>query len=184
MLLYSNEVQSSAVHGIDTEAADLHLNQSGVKGAYFSCSFFGFVPQINGKSILLTPEREYLRMCTITYNFPLSLSPRPLFCSSSVHACQYFTPSLFFFFPLRHQLISLPRSLTVPRFTCCLKTSISSLAVLVCPLPHGLFCVTDGSSERGDKDASKITTYPPGSVRFDCELRAVQVSCGFHHSGE
>lgn len=41
----------------------------------------------------------------------------------------------------------------------------------------------DGSSERGEKDASKITTYPPGAVRFDCELRAVQVSCGFHHSG-
>ncbi|XP_046701607.1 E3 ubiquitin-protein ligase MYCBP2 isoform X16 [Silurus meridionalis] len=40
----------------------------------------------------------------------------------------------------------------------------------------------DGSSERGDKDASKITTYPPGAVRFDSELRAVQVSCGFHHS--
>ncbi|XP_056610662.1 E3 ubiquitin-protein ligase MYCBP2 isoform X7 [Triplophysa dalaica] len=40
----------------------------------------------------------------------------------------------------------------------------------------------DGSSERGDKDASKITTYPPGSVRFDCAMRAVQVSCGFHHS--
>ncbi|KAA8587942.1 hypothetical protein FQN60_001136 [Etheostoma spectabile] len=40
----------------------------------------------------------------------------------------------------------------------------------------------DGSSERGEKDASKITTYPPGAVRFDCELRAVQVSCGFHHS--
>ncbi|XP_016393835.1 E3 ubiquitin-protein ligase MYCBP2 isoform X10 [Sinocyclocheilus rhinocerous] len=40
----------------------------------------------------------------------------------------------------------------------------------------------DGSSERGDKDASKITTYPPGAVHFDCELRAVQVSCGFHHS--
>ncbi|XP_062389671.1 E3 ubiquitin-protein ligase MYCBP2 isoform X1 [Sardina pilchardus] len=40
----------------------------------------------------------------------------------------------------------------------------------------------DGSSERGDKDASKITTYPPGAVRFDCELRAAQVSCGFHHS--
>ncbi|KAK7882381.1 hypothetical protein WMY93_028555 [Mugilogobius chulae] len=38
------------------------------------------------------------------------------------------------------------------------------------------------SSERGEKDASKITTYPPGAVRFDCELRAVQVSCGFHHS--
>ncbi|KFO34057.1 Putative E3 ubiquitin-protein ligase MYCBP2 [Fukomys damarensis] len=40
----------------------------------------------------------------------------------------------------------------------------------------------DGNGERGEKDASKITTYPPGSVRFDCELRAVQVSCGFHHS--
>lgn len=44
-------------------------------------------------------------------------------------------------------------------------------------------CLIDGSSERGEKDASKITTYPPGAVRFDCELRAVQVSCGFHHSG-
>lgn len=44
-------------------------------------------------------------------------------------------------------------------------------------------CIVDGSSERGEKDASKITTYPPGAVRFDCELRAVQVSCGFHHSG-
>lgn len=43
--------------------------------------------------------------------------------------------------------------------------------------------LVDGSSERGEKDASKITTYPPGAVRFDCELRAVQVSCGFHHSG-
>ncbi|XP_023654220.2 E3 ubiquitin-protein ligase MYCBP2 isoform X4 [Paramormyrops kingsleyae] len=40
----------------------------------------------------------------------------------------------------------------------------------------------DGSGDRVDKDASKITTYPPGVVRFDCELRAVQVSCGFHHS--
>ncbi|KAG7266726.1 hypothetical protein CRUP_006272 [Coryphaenoides rupestris] len=40
----------------------------------------------------------------------------------------------------------------------------------------------DGSSERGEKDASKITTYPPGAVRLDCEMRAVQVSCGFHHS--
>ncbi|GAB0179671.1 E3 ubiquitin-protein ligase MYCBP2 [Grus japonensis] len=40
----------------------------------------------------------------------------------------------------------------------------------------------DGSGDRGEKDASKITTYPPGAVRFDCELRAVQVSCGFHHS--
>ncbi|XP_018102757.1 E3 ubiquitin-protein ligase MYCBP2 isoform X7 [Xenopus laevis] len=40
----------------------------------------------------------------------------------------------------------------------------------------------DESREQGEKDASKITTYPPGAVRFDCELRAVQVSCGFHHS--
>ncbi|XP_074845195.1 E3 ubiquitin-protein ligase MYCBP2 isoform X7 [Carettochelys insculpta] len=40
----------------------------------------------------------------------------------------------------------------------------------------------DASGERGEKDASKITTYPPGAVHFDCELRAVQVSCGFHHS--
>ncbi|XP_077200064.1 E3 ubiquitin-protein ligase MYCBP2 isoform X19 [Paroedura picta] len=40
----------------------------------------------------------------------------------------------------------------------------------------------DGSGDRSEKDTSKITTYPPGAVRFDCELRAVQVSCGFHHS--
>uniref|UniRef100_A0A8C2KZC1 RCR-type E3 ubiquitin transferase n=1 Tax=Cyprinus carpio TaxID=7962 RepID=A0A8C2KZC1_CYPCA len=39
----------------------------------------------------------------------------------------------------------------------------------------------DGSSERGDKDASKITTYPPGTVRFDCELRAVQAIVHVHH---
>lgn len=46
-----------------------------------------------------------------------------------------------------------------------------------------MLTLSDGSGDRGEKDASKITTYPPGSVRFDCELRAVQVSCGFHHSG-
>ncbi|XP_039221590.1 E3 ubiquitin-protein ligase MYCBP2 isoform X9 [Crotalus tigris] len=40
----------------------------------------------------------------------------------------------------------------------------------------------DGSGDRSDKDASKITTYPPGTVHFDCDLRAIQVSCGFHHS--
>ncbi|XP_026561084.1 E3 ubiquitin-protein ligase MYCBP2 isoform X7 [Pseudonaja textilis] len=40
----------------------------------------------------------------------------------------------------------------------------------------------DGSGDRSEKDASKITTYPPGTVHFDCDLRAVQVSCGFHHS--
>uniref|UniRef100_A0A8C8JY02 RCR-type E3 ubiquitin transferase n=1 Tax=Oncorhynchus tshawytscha TaxID=74940 RepID=A0A8C8JY02_ONCTS len=41
---------------------------------------------------------------------------------------------------------------------------------------------THGSSEQGEKDASKITTYPPGAVLFDCEMTAVQVSCGLHHS--
>ncbi|XP_069614194.1 E3 ubiquitin-protein ligase MYCBP2 isoform X15 [Ranitomeya imitator] len=40
----------------------------------------------------------------------------------------------------------------------------------------------DEGREQGEKDASKITTYPPGTMRFDSELRAVQVSCGFHHS--
>ncbi|KAM9484008.1 E3 ubiquitin-protein ligase MYCBP2 isoform 21-T21 [Salvelinus alpinus] len=40
----------------------------------------------------------------------------------------------------------------------------------------------EGSSERGEKDVSKITTYPPGAVLFDCEMTAVQVSCGLHHS--
>ncbi|XP_025027422.1 E3 ubiquitin-protein ligase MYCBP2 isoform X3 [Python bivittatus] len=40
----------------------------------------------------------------------------------------------------------------------------------------------DGSGDRSEKDASKITTYPPGTVHFDCDLRAVQISCGFHHS--
>ncbi|XP_063160582.1 E3 ubiquitin-protein ligase MYCBP2 isoform X7 [Candoia aspera] len=40
----------------------------------------------------------------------------------------------------------------------------------------------DGSGDRSEKDPSKITTYPPGAVHFDCELRAIQVSCGFHHS--
>ncbi|XP_026529252.1 E3 ubiquitin-protein ligase MYCBP2 isoform X6 [Notechis scutatus] len=40
----------------------------------------------------------------------------------------------------------------------------------------------DGSGDRSEKDASKITTYPPGTVHFDCDLRAIQVSCGFHHS--
>ncbi|KAL2081752.1 hypothetical protein ACEWY4_023605 [Coilia grayii] len=49
-------------------------------------------------------------------------------------------------------------------------------------LKHKRDKLKDGSSERGDKDASKITTYPPGAVRFDCELRAAQVCCGFHHS--
>uniref|UniRef100_A0A8C6XJD6 RCR-type E3 ubiquitin transferase n=1 Tax=Naja naja TaxID=35670 RepID=A0A8C6XJD6_NAJNA len=40
----------------------------------------------------------------------------------------------------------------------------------------------NGSGDRSEKDASKITTYPPGTVHFDCDLRAIQVSCGFHHS--
>ncbi|KPP60387.1 hypothetical protein Z043_121621, partial [Scleropages formosus] len=42
--------------------------------------------------------------------------------------------------------------------------------------------VRDGNSDRSDRDSGKITTYPPGAVHFSCELRAVQVSCGSHHS--
>ncbi|XP_058885301.1 E3 ubiquitin-protein ligase MYCBP2 isoform X4 [Acipenser ruthenus] len=57
-----------------------------------------------------------------------------------------------------------------------------ALARLQAQLKHKRDKRKDGSGERGDKDASKITTYPPGAVRFDCALRAVQVSCGFHHS--
>lgn len=68
--------------------------------------------------------------------------------------------------------LKLPQNLTLSLSPCSLLKCTDSSVYLV-----------DGSSERGEKDASKITTYPPGAVRFDCELRAVQVSCGFHHSG-
>ncbi|XP_060681897.1 E3 ubiquitin-protein ligase MYCBP2 isoform X6 [Hemiscyllium ocellatum] len=47
---------------------------------------------------------------------------------------------------------------------------------------HRLEEVRDANGERGEKDASKITTYPPGALCLDYELQAVQVSCGFHHS--
>ncbi|XP_066562691.1 E3 ubiquitin-protein ligase MYCBP2 isoform X4 [Amia ocellicauda] len=62
------------------------------------------------------------------------------------------------------------------------EQALARLRPLQAQLKHKRDKHKDGSGERGDKDASKITTYPPGSVRFDCELRAVQVSCGFHHS--
>uniref|UniRef100_A0A8C9U137 RCR-type E3 ubiquitin transferase n=1 Tax=Scleropages formosus TaxID=113540 RepID=A0A8C9U137_SCLFO len=45
-----------------------------------------------------------------------------------------------------------------------------------------LHSFVDGNSDRSDRDSGKITTYPPGAVHFSCELRAVQVSCGSHHS--
>ncbi|KAJ8404609.1 hypothetical protein AAFF_G00334720 [Aldrovandia affinis] len=62
------------------------------------------------------------------------------------------------------------------------EQALARLRPLQAQLKHKRDKHKDGSSERGDKDASKITTYPPGAVHFDCELRAVQVSCGFHHS--
>lgn len=67
-------------------------------------------------------------------------------------------------------------------YSCSVHSSNTTL--LECIGYNCKFLFIDGSGERGEKDASKITTYPPGAVRFDCELRAVQVSCGFHHSGK
>ncbi|XP_057222491.1 E3 ubiquitin-protein ligase MYCBP2 isoform X12 [Malurus melanocephalus] len=62
------------------------------------------------------------------------------------------------------------------------EQALARIRLAPAPLKHKRDKHKDGSGERGEKDASKITTYPPGAVRFDCELRAVQVSCGFHHS--
>ncbi|XP_075447064.1 E3 ubiquitin-protein ligase MYCBP2 isoform X9 [Ascaphus truei] len=62
------------------------------------------------------------------------------------------------------------------------EQALARLRSLPAQLKHKRDKNKDESREQGEKDASKITTYPPGSVRFDCELRAVQVSCGFHHS--
>nr|XP_054484256.1 E3 ubiquitin-protein ligase MYCBP2 isoform X19 [Agelaius phoeniceus] len=62
------------------------------------------------------------------------------------------------------------------------EQALARIRLSPAPLKHKRDKHKDGSGERGEKDASKITTYPPGAVRFDCELRAVQVSCGFHHS--
>lgn len=70
-----------------------------------------------------------------------------------------------------------------PPFLCVYSIHCLPLPLFYPFCAHRLFTLLDGSSERGEKDASKITTYPPGTVRFDCEMRAVQVSCGFHHSG-
>ncbi|KAM4795152.1 LOW QUALITY PROTEIN: E3 ubiquitin-protein ligase MYCBP2 [Rhinophrynus dorsalis] len=62
------------------------------------------------------------------------------------------------------------------------EQALARLRSLPAQLKHKRDKKKDESREQGEKDASKITTYPPGAVRFDCELRAVQVSCGFHHS--
>lgn len=166
-----------------------YINQCGVKGVNFSCSFIGFVPPINARSLLLTLDRESLRLYTITTSRSVNLLSFALF-----HLCPHMPIYHFFSVFLlsseapdhfSSQVVNGPRlhSLLLDihllsRCPCLPFTGRPS------PQAHALFCVTDGSSERGDKDASKITTYPPGAVRFDCELRAVQVSCGFHHSGE
>lgn len=87
------------------------------------------------------------------------------------------------FSSLHHQpcFPGLCRDLDLSGLTLLLHLTFVSFSTQTCWLECLPF--VDGSSERGEKDASKITTYPPGAVRFDCELRAVQVSCGFHHSG-
>ncbi|KAG2456598.1 MYCB2 ligase, partial [Polypterus senegalus] len=54
------------------------------------------------------------------------------------------------------------------------EQALARLRPLQAQLKHKRDKHKDGSGERGDKDASKITTYPPGTVRFDCDLRAVQ----------
>ncbi|XP_032812561.2 E3 ubiquitin-protein ligase MYCBP2 isoform X3 [Petromyzon marinus] len=56
---------------------------------------------------------------------------------------------------------------------------------LAVPKNHRLEGGQEGDGEKGEKDASKTTTYPPGLLHFGFGLnepRAAQVSCGFHHS--
>lgn len=155
----------------------------------FLCSFVGSVPQINAKSLLLTLDRESLRLYTITTCRSVYLLSFALF-----RLCPHMSIlNLFSVFLLSSevpdhfssQVANSPRLHSLP-LDIHLVSRCPCLPFTACPSTraHSLFCVTDGSSERGDKDASKITTYPPGALRFDCELRAVQVSCGFHHSGE
>eukprot|EP00062_Callorhinchus_milii_P006572 gi/632947251/ref/XP_007888958.1/ PREDICTED: E3 ubiquitin-protein ligase MYCBP2 isoform X6 [Callorhinchus milii] len=62
------------------------------------------------------------------------------------------------------------------------EQALARLRPLPAKLKHKRDKHKDVNGERGDKDTSKIATYPPGAVHFDYELRAVQVSCGFHHS--
>ncbi|KAE8626010.1 hypothetical protein XENTR_v10006480 [Xenopus tropicalis] len=69
-----------------------------------------------------------------------------------------------------------------PNFMKHREQALARLRSLPAQLKHKRDKKKDEGREQGEKDASKITTYPPGAVRFDCELRAVQVSCGFHHS--
>ncbi len=151
----------------------------------FLCAFVGFVPQINPKSLLLTLDRESLRLYTITTCRSVYLLSFALSTHANITFLLCFSPFLWgsrsFLFPGRLQS---PASLAVFRHHLVSRCPCLPFTARPSAQAHSLFCVTDGSSERGDKDASKITTYPPGAVRFDCELRAVQVSCGFHHSGE
>ncbi|XP_060681898.1 E3 ubiquitin-protein ligase MYCBP2 isoform X7 [Hemiscyllium ocellatum] len=62
------------------------------------------------------------------------------------------------------------------------EQAIARLRPLPSKLKHKRDKHKDANGERGEKDASKITTYPPGALCLDYELQAVQVSCGFHHS--
>ncbi|KAG9492125.1 hypothetical protein GDO78_000574 [Eleutherodactylus coqui] len=69
-----------------------------------------------------------------------------------------------------------------PNFMNHREQALARLRALPAQLKHKRDKKKDEGREQGEKDASKSTTYPPGTVRFDSELRAVQVSCGFHHS--
>ncbi|XP_072332294.1 E3 ubiquitin-protein ligase MYCBP2 isoform X19 [Scyliorhinus torazame] len=62
------------------------------------------------------------------------------------------------------------------------EQAIARLRPLPAKLKHKRDKHKDANGERGDKDTSKITTYPPGALCLDYELQAIQVSCGFHHS--
>ncbi|XP_072434050.1 E3 ubiquitin-protein ligase MYCBP2 isoform X14 [Chiloscyllium punctatum] len=62
------------------------------------------------------------------------------------------------------------------------EQAIARLRPLPSKLKHKRDKHKDANGERGEKDTSKITTYPPGALCLDYELQAVQVSCGFHHS--
>ncbi|XP_078077745.1 E3 ubiquitin-protein ligase MYCBP2 isoform X22 [Mustelus asterias] len=62
------------------------------------------------------------------------------------------------------------------------EQAIARLRPLPSKLKHKRDKHKDANGERGDKDTSKIATYPPGALCLDYELQAIQVSCGFHHS--
>ncbi|XP_059502486.1 E3 ubiquitin-protein ligase MYCBP2 isoform X5 [Stegostoma tigrinum] len=62
------------------------------------------------------------------------------------------------------------------------EQAIARLRPLPSKLKHKRDKHKDVNGERGEKDTSKITTYPPGALCLHYELQAAQVSCGFHHS--